>query len=557
MQQQQQQNHYVHQATYEGDPPVRTSGYARGELAQDGVGADRFYYQEESGGLGITDAVLGSATTPDAAGIAAKQLDTNPPATQLNTDRGQLGNSQFTATSDQPGPGGYPSTYHVGSQYTSTNGAAQNRTWAGNNAVQPGLLNNNTTYATNASGSYWGPSAAYPGAGGTSSRFTSAGVSGGGRLDTQNTSVAGGRSTSDVSRVVGHEYGPERIISVTQHVDESRSHIVNEHYIEHEVRVPKRIVREEIIEKVIVVPEKVVQEEIIEEKATIREKIVEIARPIIIEKVIEVPEYEYVEKIVEVPEKIIQERVVPVDKVEYKDRVQHVTKVIPQERIVEVPDVQYREIPVERVVEVPEWREEVIIKQVPVPQYVDKPVPNVVQVEQAVDVERQIPIPLQADITYEFRLPRIKPRYHKITYPVYLPRFIEIPVALELFQGSMLQESEMYLQQVGSLTQAAASLCEIENLATTIMRADLQSRLSTTDLQNAIMKSWREGTLNVQHFSSHQYTETEFATTIRGANPNAAKGDAVTHPSAYQTAQPASYVASSVTPSQLLKGSVA
>jgi len=323
------------------------------------------------------------------------------------------------------------------------------------------------------------------------------------------------------TRVVGHEYGEQRVISTTQRVDESRASILSERFVEHEIKVPKKIVREEVIEKVIVVPERLLHEEVIEEVQKVREKIIEVAKPIIQEKIVEVPEIEYVERIVEVPERIVQEKIREVPRIEYQERIVEIPKIITQEKIVEVPDIQYRDVPYERVVEVPEIHEEFVVKEIPVPQYVDKPVPQYVDVEVVKDVERNIPVPVEAITTFEYKMPRLRPRYNKVTYPVYLPRFIEVPVALELLNSDLISMAEKYLAQVKVLSGTAASLCEIENLAANIMKADFQTHLASADLQSAVMKAWQSGilqfsgpqpTLNV----GSQHNTTTVTTTTQG-----------------------------------------
>eukprot|EP01056_Protomagalhaensia_sp_Gyna25_P000626 Protomagalhaensia_sp_Gyna_25__625@NODE_1294_length_1975_cov_207_605372_g1033_i0_p2_GENE_NODE_1294_length_1975_cov_207_605372_g1033_i0NODE_1294_length_1975_cov_207_605372_g1033_i0_p2_ORF_typecomplete_len564_score145_93IMCp/PF12314_8/6_9e03IMCp/PF12314_8/3_4e07IMCp/PF12314_8/2_8e07IMCp/PF12314_8/5_1e03IMCp/PF12314_8/9_4e03_NODE_1294_length_1975_cov_207_605372_g1033_i01851876 len=310
--------------------------------------------------------------------------------------------------------------------------------------------------------------------------------------------VSRGQSTAtETSRVVGVEYGEQRVISVSQRVDESRQSVLSERYVEHEIKVPKKIVREEVIEKVIIVPEKIIHEEIIDEIQKVREKVIEIARPTIIEKVVEVPEIEYVEKIVEVPEKIVQEKIVQEVKVQYQERIVEVPKPIYQERIIEVPEVQYREVPVERIVEVPEYKDEIVYRDVPVTQYVEKPVPEYVTVEVPVELARKEPIPVEAEVTFEYRIPQLKASYGRITYPVYLPRFIEVPVAAELLNEPLTVAANNYIASIQALSRNATSLCEIEDLATKIMRTDFHSQLEHADLQTAVLRAWESNVLKI------------------------------------------------------------
>ena len=302
------------------------------------------------------------------------------------------------------------------------------------------------------------------------------------------------------TNVIGHEYGAEKVISVNERVDESRTHVMNERVVESTMRVPKKIIREEIIEKVIVVPEKIIHEEIIEEDAVIQERIIEVAKPVIVEKIVEVPEIEIVEKVIEVPEVHIQERIVHVPKIEIRENIVEVPKIVTQEKIVEIPEIQYRDIPVERIVEVPEVRIEEVVRHVPIPQYVDKPVPEYVTVEVAEDVHRKLPVPVEAITTFEYKLPQFKPKYRKVRYPVYLPRFIEVPVAAEICSPEMAASIQSFGATLQALEASApVSLCLLENLAEDIRQSDAIYHAQNADMQGALTAAWEQGRLHADH----------------------------------------------------------
>lgn len=78
------------------------------------------------------------------------------------------------------------------------------------------------------------------------------------------------------------------------------------------------------------------------------------------------PQIEHIEKIVEVPEKIVQEQIRQVPKIEYNTE-KELSRIIYKEKIVEVPEREYSEVVTEKIVEVPEVREEIVVKEVPVP----------------------------------------------------------------------------------------------------------------------------------------------------------------------------------------------
>lgn len=304
------------------------------------------------------------------------------------------------------------------------------------------------------------------------------------------------RGVSGASSTTNIKYELAREVSSTTLT--GRETVIGERIVEHEVKIPKRVVREDIVEKVIVVPEKIVHEEIVEQSQMIRERIVEVAKPVYQEKIIEVPEIEYVEKIIEVPETIIQEKIREVPRVDVQERIVEVPKVITQEKVVEIPEIEYREVPVEKIVEVSEIHEQFVVKEVRVPQYVDKAVAEHVTVEVAQKVERNIPIPVEAVTTFEYRLPHIRPHYKKVSFPIYVPRFVEVPVPDELMTGALGKQAQGLAQHVSLLTsQTAPSLCEIENIASDIKRMDLATHIASADYHRSIQTMWAEGRLNI------------------------------------------------------------
>lgn len=79
----------------------------------------------------------------------------------------------------------------------------------------------------------------------------------------------------------------------------------------------------------------------VEEVQKVKETIIEIAKPIIQEKIIEIPEIEYRDKIVEKVEKIVQEKIKEVPRIEYQERIVEIPRVITQEKVVEVRDFKW------------------------------------------------------------------------------------------------------------------------------------------------------------------------------------------------------------------------
>jgi hypothetical protein len=280
------------------------------------------------------------------------------------------------------------------------------------------------------------------------------------------------------------------------------------------VVVPKKIIREDVVEKVIVVPEKIIHEEMREEVQKIREKIIEVAVPVIQETVVEIPEIEYVEKVIEVPEVIVQDRIVEVPVVEYVDNVIEVPKIINKEKLVEVPEIEYRDVPYETIVEVPEIQEKIVYKKVPRPQYVEVPTPEYRDVVQEKEVQRNIPIAVEAITTCQFNIPKIKPNYVKVDMPLYVPRFIEVPIAVDSVNAATLSHAEKLTKQLSAIVQRSTiSLCEIESLAHDVKQFDSVASSSTVDQTAIIQEAWQSGKLIVDQ-NSMAYTHYETATPL-------------------------------------------
>ncbi|KAH0475905.1 MAG: hypothetical protein KVP17_001760 [Porospora cf. gigantea B] len=273
--------------------------------------------------------------------------------------------------------------------------------------------------------------------------------------------------------------------------------ILRQTELEKEVTVPKRIIMEEIREKVIVVPEKVRTEKIVEDRRIIREKIVEIEKPIIQERIVEVPEYEYVEKVVEVPETVVMEKIREVPEISVVENIIEVPRYIYQEKIVEIPQYEIVEVPVEIVVEVPEVVEEVRIKELPVPQYMEIPTPEYVEVEELLEVIRSIPVPVEHISEATFLLPRLRPTYCQVDVPVFVPRFIEVPVPADLMGDRALAQATACAEEVQqSLSGQSATLKEMDGLAARWSQYDW-NRILTSDSSDALRRAWDQGNISV------------------------------------------------------------
>merc|ERR1719436_1417065 len=131
------------------------------------------------------------------------------------------------------------------------------------------------------------------------------------------------------------------------------------------------------------------------------ERLIEMPRTEIHERTVQLPNrVQYKEQIVEVPEVVVEERVVHVPRREVQERLIEVPKVTYVERIEYEDIIEYREVPVDKIVEVPEIEYRVKEVEQCVPQtylqeiYVDRY--KEVPVTQIQEVERMEYVPVSA-----------------------------------------------------------------------------------------------------------------------------------------------------------------
>lgn len=273
--------------------------------------------------------------------------------------------------------------------------------------------------------------------------------------------------------------------------------VLSERIVDHVVTVPRKVVREEVTERVVVVPEKRLVEEIVEDQHRVREKVVQVSQPVIQEQYVQLPpRTEIKEKIIKVPQIVIEEVVKQVPRVRVEERIIHVPKTVYKERINEVPQIEYEEVTVEKVVDVPKIEETVIINEVVVPHYVDKPVPNLIEKQVPRDVDRSLPVPVEATTFHEFNLPHLKSQETKVPLPIYVPRFVHVPVPSALFDAETLQASKTISAKIEKLAQTQApSLAELEALVQEVQRANFAPLLDEANFKHHIDEAWKAGRL--------------------------------------------------------------
>ncbi|KAH0477786.1 MAG: hypothetical protein KVP17_002764 [Porospora cf. gigantea B] len=300
------------------------------------------------------------------------------------------------------------------------------------------------------------------------------------------------------TQLIGREIGESRLVSVVEHAVAGEGQILSEKTHHTTIKVPKKIVREEIIQKTIVVPEVRLTEHVVEEIAVVPEKVIEVERLITREKIVEVPEIEIVETVIEVPTKEVQYRHIEVPKLEIRERIIEKPVITYEEKLVEVPEVQYRDTHVERVVEVPQVRYLEKIVNHPVPTYVDKETPQYVSVDVAEKVHRKIPVPVEAVTTNSYELPEIRRKKVKSSYPVYLPRFIEVPVPRETLTAEAAYEADEQLRCLVDLRkQVPVSLCDIEQWADRCNQST-KPITKSSDREAAVLRAWESNSIRIK-----------------------------------------------------------
>jgi len=268
------------------------------------------------------------------------------------------------------------------------------------------------------------------------------------------------------THVVGTERGVERQLSVTE-IAVGEEVIGEKSVFVGKGRRGRKVIREEVHEKIIVIPETVQVEEWVEDEYDMEETVVEVAKKFQIEKTVEVPEIEIVEKLIEQIETVIKEKIIEVPKIETVERIVEVPVIQTVEKIIEVPEIQYNDVPVEKIIEIPEYRTEEVIREVKKAQFVDKTIEQKRLIADSRAMGRKLPVPVEAETIVEFTVPSIRANYIKKKFPVYLPRFIEVPVSKQFIDAGLAAQNEKYTARLANLMNAghAVSLCEIEQLA--------------------------------------------------------------------------------------------
>eukprot|EP00915_Cephaloidophora_sp_WS-2016_P002179 GHVH01002917.1.p2 GENE.GHVH01002917.1~~GHVH01002917.1.p2 ORF type:complete len:531 (-),score=80.70 GHVH01002917.1:115-1707(-) len=238
-----------------------------------------------------------------------------------------------------------------------------------------------------------------------------------------------------------------------------------------------KVLVEETYEEVVVVPHKKIVERIVDEPECIRQRIVEVECPQVVERVVEVPEVEYVE--VEVPhhETITMDNVIMQPKIETVERIVEVPVIVYREKVVQEIKPEYHEVEYETIVEYPEEHIETKIIPKFMPKYVDVDVPEIVDVTVEEDVDLQFPVPVEHEVHVQLKFPRITAKYNAKEVPVYVPRFVEVPVPMDLLDDVSLLQVQEASSMLESLQQSEGpvTLAQIEEVVRNIVSQDWSS----------------------------------------------------------------------------------
>eukprot|EP01071_Lankesteria_metandrocarpae_P006840 Lankesteria_metandrocarpae@DN4500_c0_g1_i1.p1 len=196
---------------------------------------------------------------------------------------------------------------------------------------------------------------------------------------------------------------------------------------------------------------------------------------------------------------IPREEIKEIPKVHIQEVITYVPKVVIKEKIVEVPEIEYKEVTVERIVPVVETREEVRIKEIPVPRHVEVPVPEYYNVEVEKDVHRKVPVPLECVTCDRYELPKIVPRIVNVPVPVFFPRFREVAVPVEQLDVDTVRTAEQLLESIANVCCAPVpSLTRVEEVASAATEFTFICETDPTAIQRTLMMGGNKRTAGRQ-----------------------------------------------------------
>jgi len=328
---------------------------------------------------------------------------------------------------------------------------------------------------------------------------------------------------------------PPRLIHHEEQIEEGTGKVLKEYEFEEQVPVDYTVVRQDVVEHIVVIP----TTKSSTKKQPLKPRIVEIEKRVPVEKIVDVDQVETVEVLVEVVTPSGKTRTIP-NIIPKKKIVPREKKVIierPVERIVEVPEYQY--IDVEEVIEAVEVEEEhevLVYKEVEVPTVIEVPVEEVHERDEFTDVQVLMPFGVKAETTVEYTVPTIVERRTSRGYPVYVPRFIEVPTNSIQLTPDQRFKCKQLLSQMRELESSyldsnkIISVCEIEKMGVAARdhQTCIQGHIDASDIKSSLMHTFQQG----------EYVATQAAATQKAVSTH--HGDDLYHVSGTHAASVAS-----------------
>jgi len=273
--------------------------------------------------------------------------------------------------------------------------------------------------------------------------------------------------------------------------------VIKEYEFEEQVSVGYTGIREDILEHIVAVP--ITMEEI--NRHAVPQTVVEVEKPVVVERIIETPQIEIIEKLVEVPTSsgrqhktynyIPKKRIVPQERKVYIER--------PVEKIIEVDQITYndREEVIETI-EVPEYQDVITVKELRVPTVVEVAREVMEERDEFTNIPVMIPVGVEAETTVTYTVPTIVEKRVSRGYPVYVPRFIEVPTSSISLNKDQRAKSNVIIAELKELEVSNAldgkiiSACEIEKLGVAARhhQSCIQGHFDAGDLKKSLMNNF-------------------------------------------------------------------
>jgi len=242
-------------------------------------------------------------------------------------------------------------------------------------------------------------------------------------------------------------------------------------------------------EKVKMTPKKhITIEKVIEVPQTIiKERTRYVSKPEIIERLIEVPHVEYEEREMQLPATYeVVEQIVEIPEIVIEERIVHVPKVVIQERLIDVPKiefreiieyedrVEYREVPVDKIIEVPEI--EYVVREV------EHFIPQQYQQEVFQDRYVDVPVVQVQEVERIETVPIMTKRYNqKVQAPVPVPQVVQAPAPV--VQQVQVAKPVQMVQQVAQPVKVAQPMQMVQQFVEPVKPVQMVQQMVQQPMQ--------------------------------------------------------------------------